>query len=240
MPRLFIIAWCLLAVGRMAVSHARAGELGRDFDLTPPISLDSKSDIGVLWNQPARSSSGSRALSAGGQTQGEAAPSPQITVSFTPLSLASSRASAGPGREAGVWSVFVCSRSNERLIVPRAKVLDASPVIRWIPDGQRDAITRSRTQRNGWNVIGRGFKRFGPMVVAGVGVGYGGPAVGAALGFGLQALTGLAAVADELAPEYKLYAPLPAEIVLQPQGCAEHDILSSLVPGAAKHKGAVR
>lgn len=180
------------------------------------------------------------------QTRKDFLPVPEVIAEFVPLRLASTEASAGPAKDraAGVWSVYLCSNAPVRVIVQRARVYMASPHIIPIPDGQAAALFAKRNQASPWRILGGFVKDYGALGAAAAGIAFSGLTAGAGAGVGAQlitkAISSAGQAANERTPEYKLYAPLPLQIVLEPGGCAEFDMLSALVPKAHRHQGTVQ
>lgn len=166
-----------------------------------------------------------------------------VEITFSPLSLSSSEASTGPGREAGVWLVVSCNRSGSRVMIPRGEILGASAAIRWIPDGQRDLLLSRRTRQSPWRIFGGVLKDYGTLGAAAAGIAFSGVGAGAAAGLGAQLLkTSIEKgqkTAEENAVEYRLFHPIPEVVIIEPLACVEHDLLSSLIKGAAKHRGRI-
>lgn len=166
-----------------------------------------------------------------------------VEVSFTPLSLASSEASTGPGREAGTWLVASCNMSATRVSIPRAMILNVSPSIRWLPDGNRQLLLERRTRQSPWRIVGSFLKTYGTIGAAAAGFAFSGFTAGAGAGLGAelvkQSIEKGLATAEANTVEYRLFKPIPEVVVIEPLSCAEHDLLSSLVPKAAKHRGRI-
>jgi hypothetical protein len=204
---------------------------------SPTITVDCISPDGLTYFE------GSRPIRIPTVKESLPVPEPSVVIEFVPLRLASTEASAGPSKDraAGVWSVYVCNNTNARVVVPRARVFMTSPHILPLSDGQAAALLDNRTQKNGKQIFWRAWSKLSPIAGGIGGMIVAGPVGATAVGFGLQGLNDLASWSKESAPQYKLFAPLPAQIVLEPKGtmgeCAEHDLLSGRIHGAARHKG---
>lgn len=164
----------------------------------------------------------------------EPRPSP-VTARFLPISLAAAEALSGPGREAGVWHIEVCSRSDVNQAIPRAMILEANPQLRYLPDEFALALAAARTRRSPWRIAGE------VLAAAGSGTAVFGLARDnrnvAAIGSGVAAILGVATQIirpqAEAAPVYQLPNPCPAAINLAPGACFECNVLASLMRGAA-------
>lgn len=241
MPR-WKLAFIALAVGRSAVITFAAS-----FSMDQPPG--SQSERVLMWGQSAASARTSERAATAGDAQRRGVPlpiEPSVIVEFVPLRLASTEASAGPAKDraAGVWSCYICNNTASRVIVQRARVFMASPHILPIPDGQSAALFSKRNQASPWRILGGFVKDYGALGAAAAGIAFSGLTAGAGAGVAAQLLTKAVSsagqAASERTPEYKLYAPLPIQIVLEPGGCAEFDMLSGLVPKAHRHKGVVQ
>lgn len=147
----------------------------------------------------------------------------QVSVLFSPGSIASTADATGPAKEAGTWHVYLCSSAPAAVLVPRERLFMMAPEIRFLTDFERDRLITARTKRNWKAVTARALT----YAAAGIGAKVYPPAA--------VALPLIDLIHDKVqaeAPTYAVSDPLEPVVSLQPGQCVTRSILAARMPAA--------
>jgi hypothetical protein len=164
----------------------------------------------------------------------------QFSATFIPAPLAATDRIFANARDAGIWSIRVCSETNVVKSIARERILNAAPDIPFLPTAMaRDLLTRNAGNSK-WAVLGRvgGFVlQYVPAGLSLWGTAAGDASLaksGAISGLALSLLALGVSRTSARAPNPEPYFSqfLPEAVVLQGGACAEYLAASALIRGA--------
>ncbi len=92
---------------------------------------------------------------------------PQVTATVKPISISGSAAALGGG-QVGFWKLDLCSRYPVPIEMARARVMQAFPLLRELPNRLAEDLATRHSSNSFWSVLAR----WGPPIVSGAGAAF--------------------------------------------------------------------